>query len=193
MGGGAEDGALVVLEHFEPGGDVARVIVARLGRARRRSLALTIGVLTCRPVILEKHMLKRFARTTLGTACALVVLYIVAAGLSEIRHAIAPATLGSDDAEYMVDLEIEAYVATFSWTTAEPSNGELRYGTSSAALTNRRETLLSRTHAITLTGLTPGTIYYYRIRILTPGDQGVSETPVYAFTTLGPRPVASAR
>jgi phosphodiesterase/alkaline phosphatase D-like protein len=54
--------------------------------------------------------------------------------------------------------------ATISWTTSEPANSHVDYGTSSSTLNlNQAETALVTAHSITLSGLTFGTTYYYRV------------------------------
>ena len=54
--------------------------------------------------------------------------------------------------------------ATITWTTDEPANSQVEYGTDSNSLTlTASDATLVTSHSITLTGLTPATTYYYRV------------------------------
>ncbi len=54
--------------------------------------------------------------------------------------------------------------AVVAWTTDEPSNSRVDYGTSSGSLTTTvTSPTLVTAHSLTLTGLTPGTVYYFRV------------------------------
>ncbi len=71
--------------------------------------------------------------------------------------------------------------ATISWITNEPASSRVDYGTSPTALTIPVENLSPVTsHALTLTGLTPRTTYFYR----------VTSTDPYANTAVSPDPPA---
>ena len=54
--------------------------------------------------------------------------------------------------------------AAINWNTNEPATSVVQYGTSAASL-NQSVTIATLTvpHSVTLTGLNPGTIYYYRV------------------------------
>ncbi|HEY6865928.1 MAG TPA: DUF4082 domain-containing protein, partial [Candidatus Eisenbacteria bacterium] len=92
-----------------------------------------------------------------------------------IEYAIFPAASGSYAATYTVDTTpptISAVVVTplsdgtagVSWTTDEPSDSRVDYGGAPAALTQSASSAaLVTSHALTLTGLTPNTVYYYRV------------------------------
>lgn len=55
--------------------------------------------------------------------------------------------------------------ATISWTTNEFANSAVLYGTQSGNLTQTvTDPLYVKQHELTLTGLTPGVVYYYRVR-----------------------------
>jgi Calcineurin-like phosphoesterase/Purple acid Phosphatase, N-terminal domain/FG-GAP-like repeat len=63
------------------------------------------------------------------------------------------------------------------WRTDLPTNSRVRYGASPSTLTNIAGPSTVRTeHAVRLTGLTPGTLYYYSIgsttQVLAGGDSG---------------------
>ena len=57
--------------------------------------------------------------------------------------------------------------AIITWTTDEPSNSEVRYGTGSVTWTSyqssKNDGAMVTNHSITLTDLTPGTTYNYRV------------------------------
>ncbi|MGE5570031.1 MAG: DUF4082 domain-containing protein [Rhodospirillales bacterium] len=54
--------------------------------------------------------------------------------------------------------------AVIAWTTNEPSNSRVDYGTAPGALTaSVSAATLVTAHSLTLTGLAPGTTYYYRV------------------------------
>jgi len=53
--------------------------------------------------------------------------------------------------------------ATITWTTDEPSTSHVDYGTTSALGQSANNSALVTSHSITLFGLTPNTIYYYRV------------------------------
>ncbi len=55
--------------------------------------------------------------------------------------------------------------ATLSWTTNEPANSQVMYGTAPGTyeLGTVSSAALTQNHSITLTGLTPGTVYYYQL------------------------------
>lgn len=75
--------------------------------------------------------------------------------------------------------------ATVNWTTNEASDTQVEFGTTTAygTSTTLNGTLLT-THVQQLTGLTPGTQYYYRARSRdTTGNLGTAEG---SFTTLAP-------
>ncbi|ACT92997.1 N,N-dimethylformamidase beta subunit family domain-containing protein [Dyadobacter fermentans] len=54
--------------------------------------------------------------------------------------------------------------ATITWTTDEPADSRVDYGTSGDALTqNSATTTPTTSHSVTLTGLLPGTTYHFRV------------------------------
>ena len=52
---------------------------------------------------------------------------------------------------------------TVSWTTDVASGSKVSFGTSADAQTQKVEGTVSTTHTVTLTGLQPGTTYYYTV------------------------------
>lgn len=54
--------------------------------------------------------------------------------------------------------------ATISWTTNEPATSQVEYGVSAAyGLLTSRDATLAASHSVTITGLSPNTIYHYRV------------------------------
>ena len=65
--------------------------------------------------------------------------------------------------------------ATVTWTTDEPSDSRVDYGTSPAALGQNASDAASVTaHSVRLTGLTPGTTYHYRVRSADASDNATT-------------------
>jgi hypothetical protein len=55
--------------------------------------------------------------------------------------------------------------ATITWNTDEPADSRISYGTAPTALApGPADAALDSTHMLTLTGLSPNTTYYYRVR-----------------------------
>ena len=91
-----------------------------------------------------------------------------------VTYAFFPAATGNYTVTYQPDLTApiisavatnltSGVAATITWTTDEPSTSVVDYGTTtSLGLSVSNSTLVSQ-HAIDLTGLTPNTLYYYRV------------------------------
>jgi hypothetical protein len=71
---------------------------------------------------------------------------------------------------------------TINWTTNEPSNSVVNYGTSMAYGTLATNNTMVTTHAVTITNLTPGTTYMYEVRS-TDAAGNTGTTGENAFTT----------
>jgi phosphodiesterase/alkaline phosphatase D-like protein len=77
---------------------------------------------------------------------------------------------------------------TVSWSTDQPATTQIAYGTSSALgqFTSLDSTMVF-SHGVILTGLTPGTTYYFVAQSTNAsGSTGHSQT--YSFTTKGTAP-----
>jgi phosphodiesterase/alkaline phosphatase D-like protein len=76
--------------------------------------------------------------------------------------------------------------ATIAWTTADPRDSQVEYGTTPAyGQTTTLDPALKTTHAVNLVGLSPGTLYYFRVRSRNAGG-ALAVSPGYTFTTLPP-------
>jgi hypothetical protein len=86
---------------------------------------------------------------------------------------------------------ITASEATITWSTNEAANTAVAYGTTNAlGQLSPVQTTLSSSHGVTLTGLTPGTTYYFVAQSAdVNGNTGYSTT--YSFTTLAGPPTIS--
>ncbi|MBI5193292.1 MAG: fibronectin type III domain-containing protein [Nitrospirae bacterium] len=73
---------------------------------------------------------------------------------------------------------------TISWTSNEPATSHVEYGTSNLYGTlSNPDNNLTISHTVVLSGLTPDTTYYFRVRSIDQaGNQGISTG--YTFTTL---------
>ena len=75
--------------------------------------------------------------------------------------------IGDSEAPQTSEIELAttgAYTATVTWTTDEYADSIVECGTESGAYTMTfSDTRYVKVHAVTLTGLTPDTTYYYRI------------------------------
>ncbi len=73
--------------------------------------------------------------------------------------------------------------ATITWTTTAPANSQVQYGpTSNLGLTSSLSAAMVTNHAVLLSGLTPGTGYYYRVLSSDGANQHTSSN--FFFTTL---------
>lgn len=87
--------------------------------------------------------------------------------------------------------EIEAtpstHSATITWTTNVPSTSMVQYRRTGfkswqTAGTDQGRSVLTNSHSVTLTGLSSGTTYDYRVRSAAPG-YGIVTSDIYQFTT----------
>ncbi|MEX1254773.1 MAG: DUF4082 domain-containing protein [Dehalococcoidia bacterium] len=78
---------------------------------------------------------------------------------------------------------VGATKTTINWTTDEPSNSQVEYGTTTAySSLTALNTLPVTGHSVQLTGLTPGTLYNFRVKSRDPaGNLAVSGN--FTFTT----------
>ena len=93
-----------------------------------------------------------------------------------VDYAFFPATSGAYAASYGADTTAPAITAravapsadgtaTITWTTDEPADSRVDYGTAATALTlNQADGARVTAHSVRLTGLTAGTTYHFRVR-----------------------------
>ncbi|MGD0797102.1 MAG: fibronectin type III domain-containing protein [Acidobacteriaceae bacterium] len=79
--------------------------------------------------------------------------------------------------------------AMLSWSTDVPANTLLAYGTTtSLGQLTPVQTTLSASHGVVLTGLVPGTTYYF-VGISTGTNGAAGYSPIYSLVTTGPVPL----
>jgi purple acid phosphatase-like protein len=92
-----------------------------------------------------------------------------------VDYAFFPATAGAYTAQYETDTTAPAVSAlsatpafdgsaTVTWTTNEPADSRVDYGTTTSLGQSATDAALVTAHSVRLTGLTPGTTYNYRVR-----------------------------
>ena len=120
--------------------------------------------------------------------------------LKGVSYAMFGAAAGSYQVVYSVDSVPPAIsaltaapadtTATVTWTTNETATSRVDYGTSSGSLTSTASSAgLTTSHRVVLTGLTPGTQYFYRATSAdAAGNSATSPATAAAFTTTTPPP-----
>lgn len=80
---------------------------------------------------------------------------------------------------------IDQESATIQWTTDEPADSKVEYGTSTTYGSTPTKSGLRTDHYLDLSGLSPGTTYHYRVK---SADEAGNETvsPDHTFTTSSP-------
>lgn len=73
--------------------------------------------------------------------------------------------------------------ATVTWTTNEPSTGILSYGLSNAFGQSSSDATLAINHSITISGLTPSTLYYLKVSATDGASNGPTNSNTVSFTT----------
>ncbi len=89
---------------------------------------------------------------------ASAVVCLLASPVSRAADTSAPALGG------VTVSNITATSVTVDWATNEPATGEVQYGLTTSYTNSRTDTSLVTKRIITLTGLTPNTVYQYRVR-----------------------------
>lgn len=75
--------------------------------------------------------------------------------------------------------------ATITWSTDEPANSQVNFGTTTSYGTSAGSGSYVTSHSVTLSGLTAGTDYFYQVvSVDESGNTSVDET--YSFTTSAP-------
>lgn len=79
--------------------------------------------------------------------------------------------------------------ATITWTTDESATSQVNYGTTTSYGSSAGSGTLVTSHTVSLTGLTPGTDYFYQVAS-TDDASNTGTAEVFSFTTVSP-PVSS--
>jgi subtilisin family serine protease len=123
--------------------------------------------------------------TTLGLSLGTHTLSAVAVDTSGLRstHTVSVIVVAHNHPPSIsaVNTTVSAGNAVVTWTTDEPADGRVAYGTTvDLALTSPLQTAFTLSHSVTLTGLQPATTYYFRAVSRDDfGNEGVS--PVGTF------------
>jgi hypothetical protein len=80
--------------------------------------------------------------------------------------------------------DVTAKSASVTWDTNIATLGQVQYGTTTAYSQTVPFPVQQWSHTLTLTGLTPGTLYHYRIRAWTDLTSDITSTADLTFTTL---------
>lgn len=76
--------------------------------------------------------------------------------------------------------------ATITWTTNEPADSQVEYGPTAAyGSTTARDTTLRTAHSVTVNGLSPGTLYHFRVRSRDGAGNATTGSDA-TFTTAAP-------
>jgi hypothetical protein len=79
---------------------------------------------------------------------------------------------------------VGASSARIEWTTNVPTTGQVEFGTTPTfGSTTGIDVAVSTSHAVTVRGLTPGTLYYFRVNSMDDADRAVTSA-ISSFTTL---------
>ncbi len=73
--------------------------------------------------------------------------------------------------------------ATITWTTNEPSDSVVEYGNSTSYGQKLASKLNVLSHSVTVSGLSPGKTYHFRVQSTDPAGNGAAPAPDKAFTT----------
>ncbi|MBP8590928.1 fibronectin type III domain-containing protein [Candidatus Shapirobacteria bacterium] len=116
-----------------------------------------------------------------GGILGLVAVGIVIWQMGTIRTFLGGAT-GEVKPQGVRVANITANSATVSWQTAEPTIGQIEYGTTPGSfLLRATETAETTNHSVVLSPLLPETIYYFRLRA---GEEVYDDNGApYSFTT----------
>ena len=74
--------------------------------------------------------------------------------------------------------------ATITWTTDQPTDSEVDYGTTASYGQSTTDVSLVRAHSVNLSGLSPGTMYHFRVSSENAAND-VTTSGDYTFTTAG--------
>ena len=96
--------------------------------------------------------------------------------------------LGGDPAPVISNIQasdVTTNSATITWTTDQTASSQVEYGpTTSYGSATTEDTNQVTTHSVQLTGLTPGTVYHYRVK--SGNENGDTVSNGFTFVTGGP-------
>ncbi len=96
-----------------------------------------------------------------------------------------PADIAAPVMSSVAATSITANSAVITWTTDEPANGFVNYGSVNDWKVTPTDTSYTTSHTFTLTNLLSGSLYSYRVYSTDPSGNGPQGfPPQYAFTTL---------
>ena len=124
------------------------------------------------------------APATISTQQTVTITATSAADSTTSAHAtVTLVPLGGVQISNFGAFQITANSASISWDTNLATLGQVQYGTTTAYGQSAPFTILQWSHTLTLTGLTPGTLYHYQIQAWTDPTSGVTSTADLTFTT----------
>jgi hypothetical protein len=123
------------------------------------------------------HSLSAIAYDSSGnTSTSSTVAFTVPAAADTTPPTISAVTSGS----------ISQTGATITWTTNEAADSQVAYGTSTSyGSTTTRDTTLATTHNVSLSGLTAGTVYHFKVTSRDAATNSASSSDA-TFTTQAP-------
>ena len=108
---------------------------------------------------------------------------------SDLQFYLEVTAVGAKPAISGVATSVTTTTATVTWTTDQASSSQVEYGPTSSygSLTTLDPTFVTA-HSQTVSGLSPGTLYHYRVRS-TPSGGNTAASADFAFTTATVPPV----
>jgi len=109
----------------------------------------------------------------------------IIAGLLLLMLILPQLALAAPEILNVVVLDHTATTATIFWTTNTTSDSEVRYGTTTPPSQSESDSSMVTTHIIDLTGLTPGTTYYFEVESTDVSGTSIDNNggAYYSFTT----------
>ncbi|MGH9797192.1 MAG: LamG-like jellyroll fold domain-containing protein, partial [Candidatus Polarisedimenticolia bacterium] len=117
-----------------------------------------------------------------------VRIYSRALSASELASLSATPDTAAPSISAVASSGVTTTAATITWTTNEPADSQVEYGTTTAyGSQSTRDATLATGHTQTLAGLIAGTLYHYRVRSRdAAGNQATSQD--FSLTTTSPAP-----
>ena len=93
-----------------------------------------------------------------------------------------PVITGDPAASSVFVSQTDGSKATITWTTNEPSDSKVDFGTTSALGETKAVSEAVTSHSVTITRLTPGGVYNYRVRSTDQSGNGPTQSGILNFT-----------